>query len=48
MFIYYFKVFGEFRINYSDQIDVDGFSNAVSECRWMVPGTFDYDGNSTL
>lgn len=42
MFIYYFKVFGEFRINYSDQIDVDGFSN------WMVPGTFDYDGNSTL
>ena len=48
MFVYYFKVFGKFRTNYSTDIEVDGFSHQVNESRWMVPGTFDYDGNSTL
>lgn len=48
MFVYYFKGMGRFRTQYTTQIDVDGFSNNVNECRWMVPGTFDCDGNSTL
>ena len=48
MLVYYFRHLGKFDTAYSTDINVDGFSNAVSECRWMVPGTFDYDGNSTL
>lgn len=48
MFVYYFKGMGKFYIQRSNSIDVDGFSDQASENRWMVPGTFDCDGNSTL
>ena len=47
MFVYYFKGMGKFRTQYTTKFDWD-YTENPNNSRWMVPGTFDCDGNSTL
>lgn len=47
MFVYYFRSMGWFRTQYTRVLDIN-HTDYPNECRWMVPGTFDCDGNSTL
>ena len=49
MFVYHYfsMICNEWKTISSAQIFTD-FPYQPSESRWMVPGTFDCDGNSTL
>ena len=47
-YYYWSTVSKVWRVAYSTSLSLTEITKGVSEQRWMVPGTFDCDGNSTL